>query len=431
MASYQSRGRDPLLDSNTQAALEKRSKELLGLALIGLAILSAMMFGSYSVDDPSWISASDAPVQNWLGRFGAATAAPLMMIVGIGTYIVPLLFAAWGLRFVTHYGEERAMGRIIFAPIAIALASLYAATLATGPNWPPNFGLGGMFGDTVMGVVLNVIPFATSFTVKILSLVLGVALMGLLAFALGFTRPELRLGLRYVLLGTVMLYSMILGVLGKGAAASAMAAKGASSSLAARREQSRANKAERDAFYAEEAAAMQAVPQPDLKSRAAAVVRANPVMPTRDADVGGHKMPPVLRATEEPAPLAAPARPVPAQTGILSGLLKRKERMPEPELMAAAETEEQPVDQDRISARISDAIRSRAGGIVPPTVSNVRIEPKLTAGRGPTPLVLDTNPQPVVEEAPMAIEAMDEEVPSHNNARGRGQAADSRAIVRP
>ena len=34
MASYQARKRDPLLDSNTQAMVEKRSKELLGIGLI-------------------------------------------------------------------------------------------------------------------------------------------------------------------------------------------------------------------------------------------------------------------------------------------------------------------------------------------------------------------------------------------------------------
>jgi len=35
MASYQVRQRDPLLDQNTQAMLEKRGRELLGLLLIG------------------------------------------------------------------------------------------------------------------------------------------------------------------------------------------------------------------------------------------------------------------------------------------------------------------------------------------------------------------------------------------------------------
>ena len=34
MASYQVRQRDPLLDQGTQAMLEKRGRELLGIALI-------------------------------------------------------------------------------------------------------------------------------------------------------------------------------------------------------------------------------------------------------------------------------------------------------------------------------------------------------------------------------------------------------------
>ena len=210
MASYQTRRRDPLFDSTTQAALEKRSKELLGFGLIVVGLFVAAMFVSYTPNDPSWISATDAPVQNWLGRFGAATAAPLMMILGRGTWVVPLILVAWGLRFVGHWGEERAIGRLIFAPIALAVASLYAATLAPTASWPPNFGLGGLFGDTVLGVILTVLPFGASFAVKSMSLVTGVAALMLLAFALGFSRPELRAGFRFVLVGTVVLYDFIL-----------------------------------------------------------------------------------------------------------------------------------------------------------------------------------------------------------------------------
>ena len=36
--AYQTRQRDPLLDSNMSEALEKRGKELLGLALIAIAL---------------------------------------------------------------------------------------------------------------------------------------------------------------------------------------------------------------------------------------------------------------------------------------------------------------------------------------------------------------------------------------------------------
>ena len=64
MASYQTRGRDPLLDSTTQAALERRSRELAGLGLVVVGLAATMMLWSYSPDDPNWMLATDAPVQN-------------------------------------------------------------------------------------------------------------------------------------------------------------------------------------------------------------------------------------------------------------------------------------------------------------------------------------------------------------------------------
>ena len=82
--AYQVRQRDPLLDSNMQAAIERRGKELLGIALLITGVLCGMMLASYSPEDPSWLSATDATVQNWLGRFGAALASPLFVLVGAG-----------------------------------------------------------------------------------------------------------------------------------------------------------------------------------------------------------------------------------------------------------------------------------------------------------------------------------------------------------
>ncbi|MBD3786235.1 MAG: DNA translocase FtsK 4TM domain-containing protein, partial [Sphingomonadales bacterium] len=135
MASYQARQRDPLLDQNTQAALERRGKELLGTGLIVAGVLVAMMLASYAPEDPSWMAASDQPVQNWLGRLGAGIASPLFVIVGRGAWLAPLGLLAWGLRFVLHRGEERAGTRAIFLPIAVALASVYAALLVPAADW--------------------------------------------------------------------------------------------------------------------------------------------------------------------------------------------------------------------------------------------------------------------------------------------------------
>ncbi len=402
MAAYQTRQRDPLLDSNTQAAIEKRGRELFGIGLAVAGLLVAIMMGSYSPDDPSWISATDAPVQNWLGHFGASIAAPVMMIVGLGIWVVPLVLMTWGARFVFHNGHERAIGRLVFAPVAIVLASVYAATLTPGAAWPANFGLGGLFGDTVLGVILTIVPFGTSFGVKLMSLLACVAVLAMMAFLLGFTRPELRLAARFVMLGTVMLYALLLRVVGKGAVLSSQAAQGLTATVQARRAQIAETRATPAAAPVVDVPDFRTTAQNDAKTRAAAVVRANPVMPTSPAPLTVPKMPPA-------PPLAAPARapePEPQQSGFLSGLLKRNEAMPEPELV----TQDLPEDvgaeasnPDRVTARIADAIKNRA---VPPSPTGVRIEPSLTAGRGPKPLVFDADP--VIEEEPAVLPQVQE-----------------------
>ena len=394
MASFQTRQRDPLLDSTTQAAIEKRGRELFGLALAMLGLLVAVMMGSYSPDDPSWISATDAPVQNWLGHLGASIAAPVMMILGMGIWVVPAVLMAWGARFVFHHGHERAFGRLIFIPLAIILASLYAATLPPGANWPANFGLGGLFGDTVLGVILTIVPFGTSFGVKLLSALTGVAMLITMAFALGFTRPELRIGVRFLMLGTVMLYALLLRLVGKGAVLSAQATKGMAATVQARREQFVESRVRQVGDAPVDVPDLQAVMRNDAKTRAAAVVRSNPIMPTSEPPLTAPKMPPAPPLTE-PAPMAN----LPQSNGFLSGLLKRNDTMPEPELITPEplEAETGTANPDRVSARIADAIKNRK---TPPAPSGVRIEPSLTAGRGPKPLVFDaqSDDEPMIED---------------------------------
>src|SRR5690606_31765529 len=158
MASYQARQRDPLLDQTMQAALERRGKELLGLILLALGAIVALIVVSYSPDDPSWLAATDAPARNLLGRFGAAIASPLCVIIGHGAWAVALVPAVWGIRLVTHRGEDRAISRAIFAPIAVAAISAYASTHAAPAGWVHSFGLGGLFGDTVLGALLGILP---------------------------------------------------------------------------------------------------------------------------------------------------------------------------------------------------------------------------------------------------------------------------------
>ncbi|MFD1510269.1 DNA translocase FtsK [Lacimonas salitolerans] len=364
--AYQTRGRDPLFDSDMAQAIEKRGKELLGITLLVLAAAAAAMVISYHPEDPSFLSATDQPVQNWLGRFGASIAAPLFMIVGWAAWGLPIVMGAWGLRLVVHRGAERALGRLIFAPIWIAVLALYAASLAPGADWAQthSFGLGGLFGDTVLGALLGILPVSATLGLKFVSLLLGAAMLVMAAFVLGFILTELRHIARFLTVGMIVSYANLMRLLGHGASGAVRTAQ----TLQARAAERRAERAREAAEAAEWAAAQEAVAPP-----AARVRRSEPVFHPVEPDM-------------------PQAEPEPLRGGLFArmpGLMRRPETMPEPELVTpepVAEEGEMPGD-DRIRAKIADVIKSRA-----------RVGPAMVAaapltkgrGRGPDPLLLNT-----------------------------------------
>ncbi|MEL7100619.1 MAG: DNA translocase FtsK, partial [Pseudomonadota bacterium] len=352
--AFQTRDRDPLLDSRVAEQVERRGKELLGVGLIVLGLLAAAMIWSYTPDDPNWLVSTNAPVQNWLGTSGASIAAPLFMIVGWGSWGIAAVFLVWGVRFALHKGEDRWLGRLIFAPIVIAFASIYAATLEPGAEWlrTHSFGLGGLFGDTVMGVILTALPIGSAFAVKTMSLLMGIGVLVAAAFVLGFTRAELIRAARFMLVGVIMVYAWTMTLLGRSARGAMHAAGRAQ---AARAEAKAAREAAR-AEAPEPIAPLQA-PQPEAKPGILA------------------RMPSLVRRAD-PDPVV----------------------MPEPELIeqySDVDVGEGPGDE-RIKAKISDVIKARVRS-APAMVA----EAPLTKGRGrgPDPLIVQT-PEPAAPTLP-------------------------------
>ncbi|EPX85752.1 hypothetical protein ruthe_01681, partial [Rubellimicrobium thermophilum DSM 16684] len=213
--AYPTRDRAPLLDRPTQAAIERRGRELLGLCLIGAGFLGWMMLWSYSPEDPNWLLVSDAPVRNWLGSFGASVAHPLMMVMGHASWGIPLLCAAWGLRFVLHRAERRA--RAVFAPLFLVALSVFFATLEPGPDWQPLYGLGGLFGDTALSFVLTLLPVGGILP----DLLSFVAMIWLGAWVMGVTRAEIQTVARRSAVLAVLAYAWSLRAAAQGAALTA------------------------------------------------------------------------------------------------------------------------------------------------------------------------------------------------------------------
>jgi S-DNA-T family DNA segregation ATPase FtsK/SpoIIIE len=375
--AYQARGRDPLFDSNMQAAIEKRGKELAGLVLMALGAMAAAMIYSYSPADPSWLSATDAPVQNWLGRPGASIAAPLFMIVGWASWGLALVLLVWGARFALHKGEERALTCLIFAPIWVALAAVYAAGVPESAVWTHSFGLGGLFGDMMMGSILTVLPLGTTLALKLMMVLLGGIVLVMGAFVLGFTRTELSRLARFLIVGVIMVYATLLSVLGKGTSQALSAAR----QLQEKNAERRGLRAQEEAEAAEWAAAQAAIPAEPRVTRVA---------------------PPPMHSPEMPDDVIEESAPAPQKTGFLAkmpSLIRRAD--PEPELVETHGPEgfvDEVPEDDRVRAKIANAIKTRVRQN--PSVTSASHAP-LTKGRGRGPDPLIFSPKPLPPEPPL------------------------------
>ncbi len=370
MASYQTRQRDPLLDQGMQAMLERRGKELMGLALIALGVAAVLMLWTYAADDPGWMVATDGEARNAMGRIGAAAASTLVIICGLGAWAIPVILFAWGVRFLTHRGEDRAIGRMIFAVIGVAVASVFAATHVPGADWTHSFGLGGLFGDTIVGALLGILPFGAGTGLRLLSVLSGVAVIAMGLYVTGFDRREIRVLGRFLLVGLVMSYNWIATMLGRGAAGAAQAAQAARARHAELRDARLAQPPVESGVGAGRSPAQalgamagsQGLVPPPLQA-AGRVLRADmryAAEPPRAAPAGVPQEPALLAATSR---LAIPAlRPRGGLLARVPGLMKRSlsPELVEPALAPQASLADAP-PEDRIRARISDAIRSRAG----------------------------------------------------------------------
>ena len=199
--AYPTRGRDPLLDATTQAFLQKRGVEALGLILFLIGVFLTLVVLSYSPEDSAWMSSGDREIGNLAGQIGATISAPLIKIMGLGSWSIPFLFIVWSIRLIAHVGSERMLIRLIYAPIFWALCSLYAATLTPSVYWVHNFSMGGLFGDTVLFILLQLLPGSAALGANIVAVILGLLVLLLGYYVTGLVFSELRLSVRTLGLG--------------------------------------------------------------------------------------------------------------------------------------------------------------------------------------------------------------------------------------
>ena len=363
--AYPTRGRDPLLDASTQAFLERRGVEALGLVILAAGVMFALALASYSPEDSAWIASGGREIANWAGQIGATISAPLIKIMGLGSWGIPIAFVVWGLRLITHLGADRMLMRLIYAPIFWALCSLYAATLNPISSWAHSFSMGGLFGDTVLFMLLQILPGSAALGANIVALILGALVLLLGGYVTGLVFGEIKTSFRAINLAGSRFVMFVLSLLSSGVSRGAQGLRTRQENRAQLQREPNFNPVSRS-----EAA------------RVASVIRANPAMPTTSA---------ALPLPVEPWVSKSLFARVPA-------MLKRTPELnPEPQLQANIQGTSEDLFEDRIRGKIADAIRSRdpqaaltAQGQIPIVTT------KPGRPMGPVPMVL----QHPVSEAP-------------------------------
>ncbi len=227
-----SQAKEPLVERQTKEAIAKRGAETIGILLVVLAGLLAIMAISYSPNDPGLFNATDMPAQNMLGLPGAYTSDLIHRAIGWAGWSLPLLAGVWGLRFILHKGEGRVLSRIILAPFAVALASIFAAAHPPLAGWAHDYGLGGWFGDAVLGGILTALPLSMNISLVTVTLILLASTVVVSAISLGVTFGELRWAAAlaaHSARATIRSAGKALGFAGASAATAAIAAKAAHS----------------------------------------------------------------------------------------------------------------------------------------------------------------------------------------------------------
>ena len=176
-----------LWSDDLRGMLRRRLRECGGIALITLAVTMACALATWSVQDPSFSHATDAPVRNLLGAPGAIGSDLLMQLLGLASTVLILPVAVWGWRIATHREFDREWQRLLLWLGGSALAAGFASCLPNSPKWPLPTGLGGVIGDAVLRVPAFALGPLSGLNLIAVASLLGAASLFAIVIAAGFS----------------------------------------------------------------------------------------------------------------------------------------------------------------------------------------------------------------------------------------------------
>ena len=148
--------------------------KFLGFFILLLAFMILTIMLSYDAKDPSFRSSTSDNISNLLGSFGSNIADPLHLSLGISYLVIVLILVIWSWRLIFNINKEKILSRVFFIPIPIATTSIFFSTYPPSDDWFFSYGMGGIFGDTILIFILENTKFEINETLRFTSLIFGV-----------------------------------------------------------------------------------------------------------------------------------------------------------------------------------------------------------------------------------------------------------------
>ena len=182
--------RRPIFSSLFLKFLWRLFFKLIGIILFLIGIIILLIMLSYDTNDPSFRSSEGNSVNNILGSFGSHIADPLHLSLGITHLVIILILGIWSWRLFFDVNKERILGRLFFIPIPISTSSIFFSTYPPSDKWEFSYGLGGIFGDTVLIFILENTSFGQNETLRVTSLIFGILSLFFICSISAITKRE-------------------------------------------------------------------------------------------------------------------------------------------------------------------------------------------------------------------------------------------------
>ncbi len=180
-----------LLPPGAAAFARRRAVEACGAGVAVLAAVLAAALASYDPADPSWNHATDAAATNLIGRPGAHVADFMLQTLGVASFLVVVVLAAWAWRLMSHRGVRWFWLRLAVVPAALMLGAAAWAAAPVPAEWPLETGLGGWLGDYLFGQATGLAQgLGLGAGPPVVVPVSGLAALAALAFAMGIAATE-------------------------------------------------------------------------------------------------------------------------------------------------------------------------------------------------------------------------------------------------